>query len=614
MNIVCGHKSKVLGMGAGSRGFGLALGLMLFLAVGAGEVRDVTLSDGDRERYEAVFAPRAVAELPGQEASYTLCMLPDGRLRFYGWQWISGSRRKAYIESRNLGLDWKLELAGSNDLQSAMLYDPDHRISVGIDRVRRGKGPFYCLRMKDGETFPVRTDLPFRLGNFTSIMHLHGRDRWLVPHTTGVKGEKGLFGAVLISDDAGLTWRRSVAMPNVSTGTALFDHDELPRWDNFCSEPAIAELSDGTLWMVVRTSFDHPYSYSSHDGGDTWTGPEEMPDFWQHDTMPGLLRLSDGRLLFLWNNTQPMPRLSAKELPELHEKELDSRSEAVFTNRDVLHAAISEDNGKTWIGFREFVLNPLRNDSAFRQTGFAPGEMHDKSVHQSQMLELPNGKILVAAGQGDALARMYMFDVRWLYEKGRKEEFRSGLDNVSHHLYVKSLQGTFRGFSGHCALNRLPGAVMARKPDTNVRTAREAAWLVKTDDPRIIWNNPGLTWNFPAARAGTVEIGCRIEGEGFRVGLADHWINPSDPYAAERCVASVPITRETTGGGWTVAKIAWNCDNGKVVLSCGKRESIPLMLVRSPRFGISYVHIQSLAKRSDCRGIYFTELEMKPGE
>ena len=158
-------------------------------------VQGVILSEGDKVRYNAIFAPRVVAELPGQEASYTMCTLPDGRVRFYGWQWISGVRRKAYIESDNLGLDWRLRLAGSNDLQSAMLYDPNRRISVGIDRVRRGKGPFYCLRMRDGETVPMRTDLPYRLGNFTAIMRLRGRDRWLVPHTTGVKGEKGLFGA-----------------------------------------------------------------------------------------------------------------------------------------------------------------------------------------------------------------------------------------------------------------------------------------------------------------------------------------------------------------------------------------------------------------------------------
>ena len=81
--------------GIGTAGFGLAFGLACRLAAAACGAHGVTLSDGDRERYEAVFAPRIVAELPGQEASYTMCMLPDGRLRFYGWQWIGGTRRKA---------------------------------------------------------------------------------------------------------------------------------------------------------------------------------------------------------------------------------------------------------------------------------------------------------------------------------------------------------------------------------------------------------------------------------------------------------------------------------------------------------------------------------------
>lgn len=570
-----------------------------------------TLSEGDRIRYEEIFEPREVAAMPGQEASFTLCRLPDGRLRFYGWSWVDGTRRKAFLESSNLGLDWSFSLAASNDLQSAMLYDPEQRVSVGIDRERRGKGPFYCLRMKDGAHAPVRSDLPFKLGNFTAIMRLRARPRWLVPHTAMIPGRRGLFGAVLISDDAGETWRRSVATPNVSTGETLIDRDARVRWDNFCSEPAVAELSDGSLWMVVRTSYDHPYSYRSHDGGETWTGPEEMRDFWQHSTMPGLLRLSDGRLLFLWNNTQAMPRLPAEELPELREKERTTRGESVFTNRDVLHAAISEDDGRTWIGFREFRLNRLRNASDFRQTEWMRGEMHDKSVHQMQMMELPGGKVLVTSGQSDALARIFLFDVRWLYETSRTELFRHGFDFLSHHLYVKSLHGTFRGFSGHCALNRLPSLVMARKPETGERTAREAAWLVKTDDPRIQWNEPGLTWNFPAAREGTLEIGCRIEGEGFRLGLADHWINPSDPYAKERCLAVVPVTRDLTGGNWTRLCVAWSCEQGKMTVTCGKKPPVTVDLTRRPRFGLSYLHIQALAEGADHKGTFLTEFHMR---
>ena len=571
------------------------------------------LSDGDRERLLDIRAPRVVASLPGQEAAYTLCRLADGEFRFYGLQMIGGVQRKAFLRSRNYGLDWKLELAGPDDMQSPMIYIAERGVSVGVDRDTR-KGPFYCLRLEDGAKRPKRINIPFGLGNFTSIRKLRTRDRLLVPCTASVSGRTGMHAGVALSDDFGLTWRQSMAVPNVSTGAAPSGRDALPRWDNYCCEPSVVELSDGTLWMVVRTSFDHPYSYISRDGGDSWEGPSEMSAFWQSNTMPDMIRLADGRLLFLWNNTQSMPRLGAEALSELRKWEKDSRCEAAFTNRDVLHAAISEDEGRTWIGFREFALNPLRNATDFRRAQAAPFSfMLDKSVHQSQAMELGGGKVLVAAGQHDALARMYIFDVAWLYEKGRFEDFGSGLDNVTHHLFVKSLQGSSaRGRVGHCALNRMPGVVMARPPDTEESTRREAAWLVKTDDPRVIWNNPGLAWNFPAARRGSLEIACRVEGEGFRLGLADHWINPSDPFAEESCVVSAQMVPGKVGAGWTVVVVSWDCDAGKATVKCatGAEETLSMRFV--PEYGPSYLHIQTLAKGLDLRGTYFKSFKMEP--
>lgn len=50
---------------------------------------------------------------------------------------------------------------------------------------------------------------------------------------------------------------------------------------------------------------------------------------------------------------------------------------------------------KTWIGFRELLLNDERNSSNFGTT--RPGE--DKSVHQVQAVEVAPGKVLVSAGQ-----------------------------------------------------------------------------------------------------------------------------------------------------------------------------------------------------------------------
>ena len=79
-------------------------------------------------------------------------------------------------------------------------------------------------------------------------------------------------------------------------------------------------------------------------------------------------------------------------------------------------------------------------------------------------------------------------------------------------------------------------------------------------------------------------------------------------------MVSVPVTRETAGCGWTTVKIAWDCGTGKAALSCGKNAPVHVPLTRAPRFGMSYLHIQALAKDADGQGTYFTGFEMKPAD
>ena len=50
-----------------------------------------------------------------------------------------------------------------------------------------------------------------------------------------------------------------------------------------------------------------------------------------------------------------------------------------------------------------------------------------------------------------------------------------------------------------------------------------------------------MVWNFPASRNGRVKIVCRIEGEGFRLTLADHWMNPCDEFGPPRSPLSEPV-------------------------------------------------------------------------
>ena len=165
--------------------------------------------------------------------------------------------------------------------------------------------------------------------------------------------------------------------------------------------------------------------------------------------MPTINRLKDGRLLFLWNNTTPLPEMNNP----------NGKWEDVFTNRDALHAAISEDEGKTWIGFRELILNEDRN-----RKDFAASARADMSVHQTQIAELPKGKTLVSLGQGVS-RRLLIFDTKWLYETQRTIDPADGLNSVTTHQFVK-------GIKGHCAYNRIPGAELVKDPQLNKKVLR----------------------------------------------------------------------------------------------------------------------------------------------
>ena len=185
------------------------------------------------------------------------------------------------------------------------------------------------------------------------------------------------------SDEQGQTWKRSnkVNAPahqigGVHRGT---------RWNHGMVEGTIAELKDGRLWMVARTAQDQHWETFSDDFGETWSAAEPSR-FWGTITMPTFHRMEDGRLLFLWSNTTALPEV----------KRLKKRGgEDVFTNRDALHAAISEDDGKTWIGFREVVLDEHRNDPDYAVTAGS----NDRGKHQSEVVQLDENRVLLSCGQ-----------------------------------------------------------------------------------------------------------------------------------------------------------------------------------------------------------------------
>ena len=558
-------------------------------------------------RRPAAFEPTVVAT-PPTFAVRDLCVTADGEIRHYGWRLEKDGRRRVYVASRN-GFDWTTRIAAENDV-GAMVKSP-----YGEDWIywrMKGGGGMEFLRSKvgPGDICAERVDYPWSRLELRQLLAMKSRRRWVAAFSdvTCVSNEC-YHATVALSDDDGRTWRR-VDLKPVAGVERMAQGDKRPHWFNNGCEPSVVELKDGALLLAVRTSGPHAAFYRSEDGGETWSEGTPDPSFWQANTMPYLFRLHDGRLLFIWNNTQMLPTRDASEYPELDAATLRGEWESVFTNRDALHAAISEDDGKTWKGFREVILNPIRNASDFRQLGNGPLQEHDKSVHQTQAVELPDGKVLLSLGQNIAARRLVVIDPEWLYETGREEDFRHGLENLSTHLYVKSLTGGWRGFAGHCAWNRAPGAMLVRDPDTGRETQREVLQLCRIPDPRLVSDRQGIVWNFPAARRGRFETECRIDGEGFRLALTDHWINPCDETNPQMSPVAVDITADRIGGGeWHRLVCEWDEDRGVFTVACGNFR-LEGRMTAVPKFGLSYAHLQTLSESCNPKGAYFRSFSM----
>lgn len=133
-----------------------------------------------------------------------------------------------------------------------------------------------------------------------------------------------------VSDDEGKTWRRGNWIDLGGHG----HHDG-------AVEPTVAELSDGRLLMLIRTSLDRFWSAISDNDGLYWR--EIKPTDLDASSAPGwLLRLADGKLMFVWNRLAPENGTVSRAQP-------GSASEVAMSwHRTELSIAFSSDDGRTW--------------------------------------------------------------------------------------------------------------------------------------------------------------------------------------------------------------------------------------------------------------------------
>ena len=525
---------------------------------------------------DSIFAPVRVGT-PPSDAYIGLSRLEDGEIRHYnfGEQAVPGN---FYLSSKDNGLTWKKV----NTPVGMPFADRQSPVSKEYIRVTHMPGMgVYCIRTEGG------------LNGGRSIIKIADTHSIMVKPPIFIKGGKRIVVAAhgdvtpkgcytYVSDDDGLTWKRSniVTTPNHEKGGF---HKGI-RWNHGAVEPTVIELNDGKLWMIMRTSLDYHYEAFSEDGGLTWSETRPSP-FYGTITMPTMNRLEDGRLLFFWCNTTPLPEMETA----------NGVWDDVFTNRDVTHVAISEDDGKTWIGFRELYLTPKRND-----TEYAGGGM-DRSTHQAQMVEVAPGKVLASIGQHETFRSMVIFDVDWLYETERFNDFSDGLEQWTVFNYIK-------GIKGHCSYNRIAGCELLPHPQ---KEGKQVLQVKYQSDASLVSDTRGAVWNFPCMKQGTFKTSIRIPqgSEDVYLVLNDRWMNPSDTVARHECMYEVKLDRKQLGirdDQWHEVKISWDLQKKNTSASIqvdGKKRNLRIHLKRPTLHGISYAHFMACPAKEN-PGIY----------
>ncbi len=531
-------------------------------------------------KLDSVFAP-VVVGVPPSDAYIGLAKMPDGELRHYNYGEQKLSHAPMYLSSRDSGFTWR-EVRLPEDIPFA---DTPSPLSGEYIRAVHSSDAVYVIRTDGGidggrtitkidSTIAIMLKPPvFVEGGKRIVIAGHGIDR------------KGCF--TYVSDDDGRTWQKSntVNSPAHEKG----GHHKGVRWNHGAVEPTVAEIDGGKLWMVMRTAQDRHYQSFSEDGGLNWSEPTPSP-FYGTITMPTFFRMGDGRLLFFWSNTTPLP-------------EMESATgvwDDVFTNRNASHVAISEDNGQTWIGMRELILDQGRN-----ARDFASSNGIDKSVHQAQAVEVAPGKILVSLGQNTLHRKMLLFDVDWLYENSRESDFTaSGLGDWSAFRYYK-------GIVGHCGYNRQEMPLLMDHPD---KKGEKVIKIGYTPNDSLVQDADGAVWNFPSVRSGRLVMRFSIQkgAQGVNLILNDRWFNPTDHVATEQCIYNIGISRDRLSVNdekWHELLLVWKEGREMHVFVDGEAIGLSLPMGESEH-GVSYLHLLG-GSMPDSQGVLFESVRVE---
>ena len=440
------------------------------------------------------LAPVWMCPSPMNEA--TVQVFPDGLIKVYHAP-NRDSTKVLSMQSTDGGVTWndaKLEfeaegiwqyprrtLIDSNgDVHILVFVKPNN--DVHHAKTTDGKwGPL--TKAADGRIGAIRGFIQTKSGRLVYTFHRRLRDR---KPPLGSSSSSAVY-----SDDNGKTWKQSK-----SWVTAPCRADFNGNNYGFV-EPNPIQRNDGQLWILGRTQTGFQYQSFSSDEGETWS--KARPSIFHSSNSPAnFLRLPDGRIVLTWCNTT--------------ETALETFGR-IYTHRDVLHMAISDDDGKTWRGFREVFRIPTRNDQAQLGRG-------DSGTSYPNTALTRQGKIILVTGQGERGGgrAIILLDPKWLYQTERADDFSQGMEGWSCYTFTR--------------FDKKPTRTLG--PSRIADTEAKGGYVLHLRKHRAEQLGDGAVWNFPMGRAGTLEARIKVNpgSKGATIALTDHHRHPSDPALA----------------------------------------------------------------------------------
>ncbi len=347
--------------------------------------------------------------------------------------------------------------------------------------------------------------------------------------------------STLYSDDGGATWKQSPAEMVVQT-------PDLHTYG--ADEPVVIELKDSRVWILMRTQRGRFYESFSTDGGATW-GPVQPSKLISSDSPAGLIRLKNGSILLFSNACLRYPY--------------------AYGARNVLHVAVSDDEGKTWRGFREVARDPFRNQP--------PTSRADYGLSYSFPTVLTDGRILFSNWVESGRQRTFRrFDPAWILETKQSTAFANNADDWS---YFGS-----------------KGVGVKQDGGANVLEIRKA----DADWPAA------AVWNFPRAATGTLKLQMRIAPGfgGARLMLTDHFSVPWDTEDGIFSVFNLPISptgeitpdAKLTPGTWHDVTLDWDTTARRLRISVDGKQAANMEDNRRAD-GVNYLRIHSTSAAPD---------------